>query len=123
MVHDFWGKRAHQHREKEDQMADKLGILVSSDQHLDKVVNLTAAAHEKGKVVQIFFTGKGVRLTLDPGFKALVGKAKLSVCDVSFRANGFHGREEEVPGVGFKDFATQGRNAEMVDEVDRYLVF
>ena len=104
-------------------MADKLGILVSSEQHLDKVINLTAAAHEKGKEVQIFFTGKGVRLTLNPHFRELVGKAKLSVCDVSFRANGFHGREEEVPGVGFKDFATQGRNAEMVDEVDRYLVF
>ena len=104
-------------------MADTIGILVSSNQHLDDVINLTCAAHEKGKQVQIFFTGKGVLLTLVPEFKELVGKAKLSVCDVSFRANGFHGREEEVPGVGFKDFATQGRNAEMLNEVDRYLVF
>lgn len=104
-------------------MPDTLGVLVSSDQHLNDVINLTRAAHEKGKEVQIFFTGKGVLLTLVPEFKELVGKAKLSICDVSFRANGLHGREEEVPGVGFKDFATQGRNAEMLNEVDRYLVF
>jgi hypothetical protein len=41
---------------------------------------------------------------------------------VSFRANEFHGREDQVPGVGFKDFATQARNAEMAAECDRYLV-
>ena len=77
-------------------MAETLGIMVSSDKHLDYVINLTRAAHEKGKEVQIFFTGKGVLLALMPGFEQLVGKAKLSICDVSFRANGLHGREEEV---------------------------
>jgi len=30
-------------------MADSLGILVTSDRHFDPVVNLTAAAHKKGK--------------------------------------------------------------------------
>ena len=44
------------------------------------------------------------------------------MCDVSFRTNGLHGREDDVPGVGYKDFATQGRNAEMLAEVDRYIV-
>ena len=104
-------------------MAESLGILVSSEKYLDYVVNLTKAAHAKGKAVSLFFTGKGVLLTMQPQFKELVGKAKLSVCDVSFRANGLHGREEEVPGVGFKDFATQARNAEMLARSDRYLVF
>ena len=61
--------------------------------------------------------------TLDPNFAELAGKAKLWICDVSFRANGYHGREEEVPGVDFKSFATQGRNAEMLAESDRYVVF
>jgi predicted peroxiredoxin len=101
-------------------MADLLGILVSSDKHLDYVIALTNAAHEKGRHVRIFFTGHGVLLTQKPEFAELVGKAKLSVCDVSFRANGLEG---EVPGVGFKDFATQARNAEMIEECDRYLVF
>ena len=104
-------------------MADTLGILVSSDRHLDSVVKLVNAAHAKGKEVQVFFTGSGVHLTLLPGFAELAGKAKIWICDVSFRANGYHGREEEVPGVDFKSFATQGRNAEMLAEVDRYLVF
>ena len=101
-------------------MADRLGILVSSDKHLDKVVALTSAAYDKGKKVQIFFTGAGVLLSQKPEFKQLVGKTKLSICDVSFRANGLEG---DVPGVGFKDFATQARNAEMISECDRYVVF
>ena len=103
-------------------MPDSLGILVSSDRHLDYVVKLAEAAHKKGKEVQIFFTGNAVKLGFEPNFAKLVGLARLSICDVSFRANGFHGREEEVPGVGFKDFATQARNAEMAAECTRYLV-
>ena len=104
-------------------MAQILGILVSSDRHLHHVVELVSAAHGKGIQIEVFFTGEGVHLTLEPSFARLVGQAKLWVCDVSFRSNGYHGREEEVPGVGFKDFATQGRNAEMAHRSDRYLVF
>jgi predicted peroxiredoxin len=101
-------------------MGEKLGILVSSDKHLDYVVSLTAAAHEKGKSVHIFFTGDGVRLTRTSKFQELVGKAKISLCDVSYRALGFEG---DIPGLGFKDFATQAKNAEMVKECDGYVVF
>jgi predicted peroxiredoxin len=101
-------------------MGNKLCILVSSDRHLDYVIGLTAAAHEKGKEVEIFFTGNGVRLTQSPDFSKLVGKARLAVCDVSFRSHGLKG---EVPGLGFKDFATQAKNAEMVEKCDRYVVF
>ena len=100
-------------------MANILGILVSPDKHLDYVISLTEAAHAKSKEVRIFFSGRGVYLTQSPDFEKLVGKAKLSVCDVSFRAYKLSG---EVPGVGFKDFATQARNAEMLEECDRYLV-
>jgi len=103
-------------------MSDTLGILVTSDRHLEYVVNLTEAARKKGKRVQIFFTGNAVKLGFEPDFAKLVGQAKLSICDVSFRANGFHGQEDQVPGVGFKDFATQARNAEMAAECNRYLV-
>jgi hypothetical protein len=104
-------------------MADTLGILVTTDRHLDSVIKVVNAAHDKGKEVQAFFTGPAVHLTLQPDFAKLEGKAKLWICDVSFRGNGYHGREDEVPGVGFKDFATQGRNAEMLAEMDRYVVF
>ncbi len=101
-------------------MSDKLGILVGTDKFMDHVIHLADAAHAKGKDIQIFFTGAGVRLTQVPDFERLVGKAKLSVCDVSFRAFDFSGG---VPGVGFKDFATQARNAEMINSCDRYVVF
>ena len=101
-------------------MAEKLGILVSSDKHLDYIINLTAAALKKNKAVEIFFTGQGVLLTQSPEFQKLVGKAKLSLCDNSFRALGLEG---DVPGLGFKDFATQAKNAEMIKNSDRYVVF
>jgi predicted peroxiredoxin len=100
-------------------MAEKLGILVSSDKHLDYVINLTRAASEKGKEVELFFTGKGVLLTQSPDFKNLVGKAKMTLCDVSFRALGLKG---DVPGMGFKDFATQAKNADLIEKSDRYVV-
>jgi len=101
-------------------MAQLLGIMVSSDKHLDYVINLTVAAYNKDIQVKIFFTGRSVLLTQQEEFKELVGKAQLYVCDVSFRANGLEGKE--VPGVGFKEFVTQARNAEMLEESDRYLV-
>ncbi len=101
-------------------MAEKLGVLVSSDRHLDYVINLTDAAHAKGKEIEIFFTGKGVLLTQSPEFSQLVGRAKMSLCDVSFRALGLEG---DVPGFGFKDFATQAKNAEIIKNSDRYVVF
>ena len=101
-------------------MAKKLGILVSSNKHLDYVVNLTDAASKKGLDVEIFFTGQGVTLTQEQDFEKLVGKAKMSLCDVSFRALGLKG---DVPGFGFKDFATQAKNAEIIKNSDRYVVF
>jgi predicted peroxiredoxin len=97
-----------------------LGVLVSSDRHLDYVIRLTDAAFAKGVAVKIFFTGNGVRLTQSPEFRKLIGKANMALCDVSYRAFGFTG---DVPGLGFKDFATQAKNAEMVKDCDRYVVF
>ena len=81
---------------------------------------MTNASHEKGKDVFIFFTGKGVLLTQSPEFAQLVGKAKMSLCDVSFRALGLEG---EVPGFDIKDFATQEKNVAMIEKSDGYVVF
>ncbi len=101
-------------------MAETLGILVGTDRHLENVIKLINAAYAKGIAVDVFFTGKGVLLTQRSEFSLLVGKAKLSLCDTSFRSLGLAG---DVPGVGFKDFATQARNMEMMNSCDRYLVF
>jgi hypothetical protein len=101
-------------------MAEKLGIPVSSDMYLDYVIDLTDAAVKKKKAVEIFFTGQGVLLTQSPKFQKLINKAKISLCDNSFRALGLEG---DVPGLGFKDFATQAKNAGMIENSDRYVVF
>ena len=102
---------------------DSLAILVTTDRHLGHLVKLTAAAFAKGKQVDIFFTGKGVLLTMAPEFGQLAGKATVSICDASFRANGLAGREHEVPGVAFEDFTTQAKNAELLAGASRHLVF
>jgi len=102
-------------------MARKLGILVSSDRHLDKVIALCRAAQKKGDVdVNIFFTHQGTLLTQDPRFGELEGLAKMSLCNVGFES---HQLKPPVVGINEKDFATQARHGELIEECDRYLVF
>jgi sulfur relay (sulfurtransferase) complex TusBCD TusD component (DsrE family) len=49
---------------RERKMAKKLGVFVSSDQHLDKLIKLCKAAKAKGDVeVTIFFSHMGTMLT------------------------------------------------------------
>jgi len=101
-------------------MPEKLGICVAGEANLRHVIGLTGAAGAAGKKVEVFFTGEGVRLTQDPRFSELIGAARVSVCEVSYIANGLRG--QPVEGLVDKDFVTQGRNAEMVEECDRYVV-
>lgn len=101
-------------------MAETLGMLVTTDRNLDYILKLTEAAMARKKMVEIFFTGRGVLLTQHPDFGKLRGKARLSVCDISFRTMGLSG---PVPGVGYSEFVTQARNAEMIEKCDRYVVF
>ena len=101
-------------------MAESLGVLVSSDKHLDKVINLCRAAKKKGVETTLFFTHLGTLLTQDPRFAKLEGLGKLSLCNVGFEG---HGLKRPVPGVDEKDYATQARNGEMIEDCDRYVVF
>jgi predicted peroxiredoxin len=106
-----------------------LGICVATNANMAHVLGIARAARKAGKEVSVFFTGEGVKLTQDPGFAELLQVAKtgsakeygqLTVCEVSFLANGLKGKP--VPGLRDKDFVTQGKNAEMVDECQRYIV-
>ena len=101
-------------------MPDTLGILVTSDRHLDHVLGVTDAAARAGKKVTIFFTGESVRLTQRPEFARLPEDAAVDLCEVSYRANGLEG---DVPGLSYKNFATQAKDAEMMEDSGRYLVF
>ncbi len=98
-----------------------LGICVATRRNMAHVVGLAKAAKAAGKEVKVFFTGEGVHLTHDPRFSELVGVAKVTLCEVSYEANGY--KDKTLPGLTFKDFATQGKNAEMVEECERYVVF
>jgi hypothetical protein len=101
-------------------MGRSLGVLVSSDKHLEKVINLCQAAKKKDVEVTIFFTHKGTLLTQDPRFGELEGLASMSLCNVGFEG---HGLKPPVVGIGEKDYATQARNGEMIEECNRYVVF
>ncbi len=101
-------------------MAQSLGICVATRNQWNHVVGLARAAKAAGKTVEIFFTGEGVLLTQDPRFAELLDSARVTVCEVSFIANGLKGKE--VPGLKYKDFVTQARNAEMVEHCERYVV-
>ena len=99
----------------------KLGILVKSEDHLAELIQLTQAARSQGHEVVIFFTHKGLLLTQDPRFSELTGEAEMSLCRVSYEANDLRGKP--APGLLQSGFATQARNAMMIEDCDRYVVF
>ncbi len=108
---------------------ETLGICVATRSRMGHVLGLARAARNAGKEVNVFLTGEGVRLTQDPLFPELLQVAKagsarargqVTVCEVSYIANGLQGKP--VAGLVDKDFVTQGRNAEMVEECARYVV-
>ncbi len=108
-------------------MAQTLGICVATKNQMAHVLGLAKAAKSAGKEVKVFFTGEGVLLTKDPRFQELIQVANtgqtlghVAVCEVSYMANGL--KDKEHSGLRDKDFVTQGRNAEMVEECERYVV-
>jgi hypothetical protein len=102
-------------------MAKKLGIFVSSDRHLDKVIKLCSASKKRGDVeVTIFFTHLGTTLTQDPRFAELEGLARMSLCNVGFES---HHLKPPVVGIAETDYGTQARHGELIEECDRYVAF
>jgi predicted peroxiredoxin len=96
-----------------------LGILVATRDSLDHLLGLVNAAAKQGVEVVVFLTGEGVLVTQDPRFGKLSGRVRMALCEVSFRGLSLKG---EVPGLGFKDFATQARHAEMLEECPHYVM-
>jgi hypothetical protein len=99
-------------------MTGPLGIMVSTRDSLEHLLGLVAAAEKRGLKVEVFLSGEGVLLSQDARFAQLAGRARLGLCEVSFRAFGLEG---DVPGMGFKDFATQARHAAMLEDCPYYL--
>jgi sulfur relay (sulfurtransferase) complex TusBCD TusD component (DsrE family) len=111
-------------------MSGTLGICVATKSRMEHVVGLARAARKAGKEVEVFFTGEGVQLTKDPRFPELLDVARtgsskahgqVTVCEVSYMGQGLTAGKA-TSGLRDKDFVTQGKNAEMVEECERYVV-
>ncbi len=111
-------------------MSETLGICVATRNRMDHVLGLARAARRAGKEVRVFFTGEGVHLTRDPRFPELLEVARsgsgrasgqVTVCEVSYMAGGLT-EGKATSGLRDKEFVTQGWNAEMVNECERYVV-
>ncbi|HET8538518.1 MAG TPA: DsrE family protein [Anaeromyxobacter sp.] len=111
-------------------MSGTLGICVATKSRMEHVIGLARAARKAGREVEVFFTGEGVLLTQDPRFRELLDVAKtgsskphgqVTVCEVSYMAQGLTAGKA-TSGLRDKDFVTQGKNAEMVEECERYVV-
>ncbi|MGO9175416.1 MAG: hypothetical protein ACLQED_04645 [Desulfobaccales bacterium] len=100
-------------------MEETLGIMVATQDSLEHLLGLVAAAERKGVPMIIFLTAEGVLLSQDPRFGELAGRAEISLCDVGFKGFGLKG---EVPGLGRKDFATQAKHAEMLTDCKHYVM-
>lgn len=97
----------------------KLGILVSTNRNLDHLLGLCRAARDKDVEVSVFFTHQGVLATQDPHFAEVSRLVKtLALCNVGFEANGL---QRPVPGLDDRDYATQARHVEMMENCDRYV--
>lgn len=101
-------------------MGKTLGIFVSTDDQLDKLINLCKAARKKRVEVKIFLSHIGTLLTRDPEFKNLTDLAEISLCKVGFEANKL---ETPVPGLQDKAYRSQSQHAEMIHDCDQYLSF
>jgi predicted peroxiredoxin len=63
----------------------KLGILVTTDKHLNDIVGITKSAVAKGHTVTVFNMDDGTKLLVDPSFQSLCSTegVSMSFCDHS----------------------------------------
>ena len=100
-------------------MADKLGVLVSSEEHLEHLLGICDATRKAGKELIVFLTGRGVLLTQDERFQEMANCPMVSLCNVGFDSFKL---QKPVPVVKDEDFGTQARNGMMIEDCDRYIV-
>jgi len=76
----------------------KLGIIVTTDKHLDHIMGITRSALSKGHEVNIFHMDKGVKLLEDTSFTALCNEGGLSICYCDYSTKTVGISTEGVPG-------------------------
>lgn len=101
-------------------MARSIGIYVTSDRHLDKIIKLCQAAKNKGVETKVFFTHTGTRLCTDKRMKELLDVATVALCKVGFEANQL---DPEEGYIDKKAYLSQSWHAEMIYDCNRYVTF
>lgn len=97
-----------------------LGILITTDRHLDHVIGITRAASAKGHKVSVFAMDSGTRFLNTLAFTQLCAEKNvvLSLCQHSASEHGV-----DVTGVSKEIvIGSQFNNAMMNNESDRIIV-
>jgi len=103
---------------------NKLGIFVTSPQHMQHILGLTKAAVRAGKKVKIFFTFKAIHLTKNPNFyelSQLCGE-DIAICADSYICEGFDNVTDVPYGLTDKQMRTQAFHGAILDECAKYIV-
>ncbi len=97
----------------------KLGILVTTDRHLEDVLGLTDAAISKGHEVIIFSMDDGTKLIGNESFNALCKREGVSMSFCDHSAKGLDVSTEGIP----EDIVcgSQFNNANMMHDADRVI--
>lgn len=105
--------------------ANKLGIFVTSPQHMTHLLGIAKAAVRAGKKVMVFFTFKSVHLTKSPDFVTLANLCDVedvAICADSYTCEGYDSEKDIPQGLTARQMRTQAYHGAVLDECGKYLV-
>jgi len=76
----------------------KLGIIVTTDKHLDHILGIARSALSKGHEVLIFNMDEGVKLLDNPSFTALCNENGLTMSFCDYSTKTVEMSTEGIPG-------------------------
>jgi hypothetical protein len=104
---------------------NKLGIFVTSPQHMGHILGIAQAAVRAGKKVKVFFTFKAIHLTKNPLFYELSQMCDaddIAICADSYICEGFDNVHDIPRGLTEKQMRTQAFHGAILDECGKYIV-
>jgi hypothetical protein len=102
-------------------MCNDLGICVTSKDSMEHLKGIVWSAWKAGLHTNVFLTGDGVHLTQDPDFPEVITHShKIGICELSYI--NFKYDKKDLPQLHDKQFVTQMRNAEIVEQCRRYIL-
>ena len=104
---------------------NKLGIFVTTPQHMRHILGIAKAAVRAGKNVMVFFTFKSIHLTKNPLFYELTqlcAVEDVAICADSYICEGFDNVNDIPRGLTDKQMRTQAFHGAILDECAKYIV-